>query len=95
MLCAGERELCLEPTNEGSVTGNITGPLQLHEVENKGKKLVAIYCFSFLPELYPENGGSKFFPNVDAYLQSYAVSHCGRCLRTELHRVRLQSVPTY
>ena len=40
-VCAGERELRLEPTNEGIVTGNGngngTGSLKLHEVENKGK----------------------------------------------------------
>jgi hypothetical protein len=37
VLCAKEHALRLEPTNEGSVTGNETRSLQMHEVEKKGK----------------------------------------------------------
>ena len=37
VLCAGERELRLEPANEGIVTENEMGSLKLPEVEKKGK----------------------------------------------------------
>jgi hypothetical protein len=95
VLCGGERELRLEPTNEGTVTESEAGSLELREVENKGKTYVAIYCFSFLPEFCPENGGCKFFSNVGAYLPSYTVPHCSWCLLTGLHRTTLQLVPIY